>query len=102
NLDFAVQAQRIEDERAGEIVFAGAGRVAQDSLNELPPLPSNLRILPVSAGIENVGLKKLSMRRSPKDPEVWEIYVTARNYGARPQSVPMLIAFGGAPVGTPR
>jgi len=102
SFDFAERAQRIEGKQAGEIVFAGAGRVAQDSLSEMPAPPTNLRILPVQAAIDNVGLRKVTMRRVPADPELWEIYVTIRNYGARPRSVPLIVAFGGAPVGTKR
>lgn len=102
SFDFAERAQRIEGQRAGEIVFAGAGRVMQESLSEMPAPPANLRLLPVQGAVENVGLRKLSMRRVPADPELWEIYVTVRNYGVRPHAVPLIVAFGGAPVGTKR
>ncbi len=98
-LDFAAQALRLEARRPGEIVFAGAGRMAREALGELPPLPANLRVLPVSARIENCGIRKLTLRRAP-DPELWEIYVTARNYGHTPRTVPLYVLFGGAPVGT--
>jgi hypothetical protein len=102
SFDFAERAQRMEGQRAGEIVFAGAGRVNPESLAEMPAPPNNLRILPVQGSVENIGLKKLSMRRVPSDPELWEIYVTVRNYGARARNVPLIVAFGGAPVGTKR
>jgi hypothetical protein len=101
-LDFAVRAQRIEGKNAGEIVFAGAARLSQESVTEMPAPPNNLRILPLQGAVENMGLKKLSMRRAAADPELWEIYVTVRNYGVRPRSVPLMLAFGGAPVGTKR
>ncbi|MCZ2148622.1 MAG: BatA and WFA domain-containing protein [Bryobacterales bacterium] len=99
-LDFASQALRLEARRPGEIVFAGAGRMAREALGELPPLPANLRVLPVAAGVENCGIRKLTLRRAPADPDLWEIYITARNYGRTPRTVPLYILFGGAPVGT--
>lgn len=102
SLDFASRALRIEGQRAGEIVFAGVGRMSKETLSELPPLPANLRLLPVKGDIDNIGLKKLSLRRSPSDPEVWEIYVSVQNFSGRPRSVPMAITFGGAPVATKR
>jgi len=34
------------------------------------------------------------MRRSASDPDVWEIYVLARNYGAEPHQVSIALEFG--------
>ncbi|MBI3682221.1 MAG: VWA domain-containing protein [Acidobacteria bacterium] len=102
SLDFAAQAVRLEGRRAGEIVYAGAGRLAPETLAEMPALPANLRVLPVPSEVENCGLRKLSLRRAAADPELWEAYVTARNYGARPRTLPLTVSFGGAPVATRR
>lgn len=102
SLEFATQALRLEGKRAGEIVFTGSAHMMPESITEMPSLPRNLRLLPVKREVENCGLRKLSLRRSTNDPEVWEIYVTAKNYGTRPRSIPLLVAFGGAPVGTRR
>ncbi|MBL8176451.1 MAG: VWA domain-containing protein [Bryobacterales bacterium] len=101
-IEFAAQALRLEGKRAGEIVFAGSGRMMSESIAEMPGLPRNLRLLPIKREVENCGLRKLSMRRSAQDPELWQIYVTARNYGQRPRTVPLTVAYGGAPVGTRR
>lgn len=101
-LDFASQALRLEGKRSGEIVYSGPGRVAPDALRDLPNIPSNLRILPVRGDLENTGVRKLSVRRAANDPELWQLYVTARNYGRQLRSLPLVVTFGGAPVGTRR
>lgn len=102
SLDFASRAMRMEGQRSGEIVFAGVGRMSKESLSELPPLPANLRLLPIKGEVDNCGLKKLSLRRAPADPEIWEIYVSVQNYSGRARSVPLAVSFGGAPVATKR
>lgn len=99
-LEFAAQALRLEGKRSGEIVYSGPGRVAPDALRELPAIPANLRILPVRGDLENTGVRKLSVRRAANDPELWQLYVTARNYGRQVRSLPLVVTFGGAPVGT--
>lgn len=85
-LDFAIDAQRLQTDRAGEIVFAGAGRVSKEESESLTP-PANFRLLQIPSNGENVGLKKLGLRRSPNSPESWEAYVSVRNDGARPRDV---------------
>ena len=98
---FATQAQRLRAQRSGEIVFIGAGRISSDA----PPpvaLPRNLRVIPISGPVEHCGLRKMSVRRSLGDPDVWEIFVAVKNYGLTKRSVPLAIEFGGSPVGTRR
>ena len=36
------------------------------------------------------------------DPDVWEVFIAAKNYGAVARSIPMTVAFGGSPVATHR
>ncbi|MBI3209033.1 MAG: VWA domain-containing protein [Candidatus Solibacter usitatus] len=98
-LEFATQVLRLEGAHAGEIVFAGTGRMSRESLGEMPALPANLRVLGVRGDIQNVGLKRFAVQRAASDPEVWEIYVTAHNYGVKARSIPLNAAFGGAPAG---
>jgi hypothetical protein len=62
------------------------GRVEEEQ-SGLAAVPLNLRVLPVAIGHENVGLRKIGLRRSPAAPDTWEIYVAVRNYGARSQEV---------------
>ena len=106
-LAFAQQSLKLDVKRAGErlageIVFAGAGRIPSDASAAAATVPSNLRILPINGPTENVGLRKVGVRRSLTNPEVWEIYVSVKNYGASAHSVPLLVQFGGAPAGTHR
>ena len=92
-LEFAQRAQRLQSQRAGEIVFAGAARVPEEQA-EIDNLPANLRVLLSSAPQENVGLRKIGLRRSPSAPDTWEIYVAVRNYGAKPHDVDLELQFG--------
>jgi hypothetical protein len=100
-LEFAQQAQRLQSERAGEIVYVGAGRVpeAQAELTNLPP---NLRVLMSGAPQPNVGLRKIGLRRSPSAPDTWDIFVAVRNYGVKPYAVDLELQFGKSPVGAQR
>jgi hypothetical protein len=102
SMDFAQQALRLDAKRAGEIVFAGAGRIAQDTLAEMPAPPENLRLLPVRAAPDNAGIRKVTLRRAARDPEIWDVFVSARNYGSRPRVLPLTVSFGGAPMASRR
>lgn len=100
-LRFAEQAQALRARRAGEIVFVGAGRTPGDGALNLQP-PRNLRMLPVSGAISNCGLRKVGVQRSLDDPDTWEIFISAKNYGDAPRIAPLVVQFGGAPVGSKR
>jgi hypothetical protein len=97
NLDqamaFARRVQGQSGRRAGEIAFIGAGRTAEPDAGAPPP-PRNLRTLLAPDAIENCGLRKIGMRRSATDPELWEIYVSAHNYGTRAHQVNLSLDFG--------
>ncbi len=95
-MEFAERVQKLQSTRAGEIVYIGAGRIAGGE--EPDPVPSNLRVIPVSAPLENCGLRKIGLRRS--DPETWQIFVSAKNYGAQARTVALAVRFGGAPAGS--
>jgi hypothetical protein len=97
-LEFAERAQKLQPQRAGEIVFAGVGRVPEDEA--ALAAPSNFRMLPVNATQENVGLRKIGLRRSLTTPDSWDIYVAVKNYGARPHDIQLALQFGGAPAGS--
>jgi hypothetical protein len=36
------------------------------------------------------------------DPDVWEVFIAAKNYGSVARSIPLVVAFGGSPVATRR
>lgn len=90
----ATQAQRLEARQPGEIVYAGASRVAARD-PETIAAPPNLRVLPVEASVDNVGFTRLWLRRAEGQPDLWQVYVSARNYGRRARTVPVTLALGG-------
>jgi hypothetical protein len=93
-LAFARRIQAQGGRRAGEICFVGTGRSAQeDSTTPITP-PRNLRVILIPDAIENAGLRRIGMRRSNDDPDLWEIYVSARNYGTRPRNITLSLDFG--------
>jgi hypothetical protein len=100
-LEFAQDAQRLHSQQAGEIVFAGTGRVSGDKA-PLLNTPANLRMLPLTGPTEHCGLRKVSVRRSLTDPDSWEVFIVVKNYGERARSAPLGVQFGGSPVGTRR
>ncbi len=92
-LGFARHIQSQAGGRAGEIAFVGTSRTSEREA-AAPPPPRNLRVLLVADPIENCGLRKIGMRRSSADPGLWEIYVSAHNYGTQPRTVNLAIDFG--------
>jgi hypothetical protein len=111
NLDqafaFARQVQAQGGRRGGEIAFVGSGRIGQrDSPDQQIQTPKNLRYVPIADQAENCGLRKIGLRRSASEADLWEIYVSARNYGATPRPVSLVLGFGpsgdsaAVPVGT--
>jgi len=100
-LEFAERAQKLQSQRAGEIVFIGAGRVSEEEAG-LSALPANLRVISTNSTLENVGLRKIGLRRSPSAPDTWDVFVAVRNYGVRPQSVDLGLQFSKSPAGSRR
>ena len=100
-LEFAERAQKLQSQRAGEIVFIGAGRVTEEEA-ALSTLPANLRVISTNSTLENVGLRKIGLRRSPSAPDTWDVFVAVRNYGVRPQSVDLGLQFSKSPAGSRR
>jgi len=92
-LAFAKHIQAQAGGRAGEIAFVGTTRTAEREA-AAPAPPRNLRVLLVPDPIENVGLRKIGMRRAAADPGLWEIYVSIRNYGSQQRNVTLTMDFG--------
>ena len=105
NLDQAIamarQAQALGARRPGEIVYVGPGRTAPHQASSSLP-PKNLRVLAVADPVENCGLRKIGVRRSVSDPDVWDIYASVRNYGSGPRTLTLNLQFGGALAGARR
>ena len=96
NLDqamaFAHHIQMQDGRRAGEIAYIGPGRVSASEATVAPP--RNLRVVSVKDSAENCGLRKIGVRRSTSDPYVWEIYISAHNYGTAPHTLTLALDFG--------
>ncbi len=95
---YAQSAQRIQAHRAGEIVYAGPGKVDEESVSLVAP--QNLRVLATAAPQENVGLRKIGLRRSLTSPDTWEIFVAVKNYGVRAHEVDLGLQFAKSPAGS--
>ncbi|HUI77822.1 MAG TPA: BatA and WFA domain-containing protein [Bryobacteraceae bacterium] len=93
-LAFARRLQSQVGRTAGEIAFVGTGRTTEMDSAAMTAPPRNLRVIPVPDAIENSGLRRIGLRRSNEDPDVWEIYVSTRNYGAMPRTVNLAVDFG--------
>ncbi len=94
---FAEQLQRRAGGLAGEIAYAGPARVAGDA-SGLERVPANLRLLVTQAALNNVGIRKASVRRSLEDLGVWNILVTLKNYGSAPKNLVLGLSYGGVPM----
>jgi hypothetical protein len=96
---FAQQSQGQTAGRAGEIVYAGPGRIAaRDAANGIPRVAA-LRILNVADPDENCGLRSVGARMSQAQPGVWDVLLRARNYGSKSKTVQVTLNFGKAPAG---
>jgi hypothetical protein len=93
-LGFARRIQQQNGKRGGEIAFIGTGRMGELDPGAQLTVPRNLRVIPIADNIENSGLRKIGVRRSNSDPDLWEIYVSARNYGSRPHALTVSVDFG--------
>ncbi|HLK67439.1 MAG TPA: BatA and WFA domain-containing protein [Bryobacteraceae bacterium] len=93
-LAFARHVQSQGGGRAGEIAFIGSGRTSERDPEIAAAAPRNMRVLMVSDTVENAGLRKIGMRRSNTEPDLWEIYISTRNYGTRSRDVNLTIDFG--------
>jgi hypothetical protein len=94
---FAEQVRKLHSKRAGDVVYVGPGRIGERGRPVQTPV--GLRVIPVeSTSVENAGLTRIGLRRSPADPELWDVFVSVRNFGSAPRTVPLAIQFGGAPI----
>ena len=79
-LSFARQAQSWSGGRQGEIVYIGPRFIDNDAAS--PASMANLRVIPVDAGRENVGIRHIGVKRGEEDSNSWQATVTVKNYGA--------------------
>ena len=77
--------RRLHAKRAGDVVYVGPGRVGDAGMPVQTPV--GLRVTPDGIGrCRNVGLTRIGLRRSPSDPELWDVFVSARNYTSQPRT----------------
>jgi hypothetical protein len=93
-LAFARHIQMQEGRLAGEIAYVGAGRISETESTGAPP--PNLRVIPIPDPVENCGLRKIGVRRSAADRDVWEIYISTHNYGTVRRKLTLVLDFGPA------
>ena len=99
-LEFADRAQKLQSQQRRRNRLRGRGtRVRRRSGPDRRCRP-NLRVVTTSSTLENVGLRKIGLRRSPSAPDSWDIFVVVRNYGVRPQSVDLGLQFSKSPAGS--
>jgi len=99
-LEFAQQAQRLQTGRPGEIVYVGPGRITDNPEDLARRSVPNLRVLNIPDHVENCGLEKIGIERGASDPETWHILVGVHNYGARPRTIALSLAFEGRSIGS--
>lgn len=94
---FARRIQALHARRPGEVVYAGCGRVAEME-SAAPELP-RLRVLAVDGEGENAGIRKVGLRHSPAEADLWELFVAVRNYGRAARRLELSVVFAGSPAG---
>ncbi len=100
-LDFAERAQAMQGSNPGEIVVVGAGRIDPEK-STLSHQPKNLRFISVNSASENLGLRKVALRRSANAADTWEIFVSVHNYGLRAHNVDLAVQYAQTPIGSRR
>ena len=94
----ARHAQAREGRLPGEIVFIGTGRIAERDPGAASDAPRNLRVLSIPDVPNNVGLRKIGVRRPAAD--AWEIYVAVHNYSPARRKVAISASFSRMAMGT--
>jgi len=97
-LDQASAIQRGSGRSAGEVVYAGAGRVSADEDSLDLSKTKGFRLLPARGTVENLGIRRIAVHRAAEDAGVWRAQVTVRNYGTAGRVVPIEVRFGGSAV----
>jgi Mg-chelatase subunit ChlD/uncharacterized membrane protein len=93
-LKFSKQAQNWSGGQAGEIVYVGPQVTGDDPEDTL--MPTNLRAIAVEPDRENVGIRRLGVRRDQNDANGWQASIAVRNYGQQAQTVRLQTQFSGS------
>src|SRR5258708_35769160 len=66
-------------------------------------VPANVRVISIPSNGENVGLRKLGVRRATSPAtagaDAWEAFVELRNDGQKPREVTLLLQYAGTAAG---
>ncbi len=92
--EFANQTQAWSSGSGGDVVYIGPAISAEETPTS--KRPEHLRMVPVTARRENVGLTRLDVRRDVNGVTGWQATITARNYGSQAQSVRIESQFGNS------
>ena len=99
---FARQTLRLHSRRPGEIAIATAGRIADQTDAALAQQAEGLRILPLSESGNNIGIRRVGLRHSAVEPDLWEVLAVLHNYGDAAVEADLAMQFAGAPSGFER
>lgn len=89
---YAQQAQAWSGGQPGEIAYAGPKQI--DSADVTLHGVSNLRVLSIPLRRENVGIRRMTVKRGEDAADEWQATVTVRNYGSARRSVRVKTRFG--------
>ena len=91
-LSFAREALTWSGGASGEIVYIGS-RLTGDPTDDLNT--ANLRVIDVAANRQNVGIRRLGVKRSEDDSTTWQATVTLKNFGTTRRAVQLHAKFAG-------
>lgn len=92
--EFAHEAEAWSSGTSKEVVYIGPGIAAEET--PTAKQPDHLRVVPVSARRDDVGLARLDVRRDFSGNAGWQATITARNYGSQPRLVRIESQFEGS------
>ena len=91
-LSLSRQAQNWSGGALGEITYIGPQLASTDPG---AAQPSNLRVIPVAADRENVGIVQMNVQQVETETDSWKALVRIRNYGASARNVRLAMRYGG-------
>jgi hypothetical protein len=95
-LAFAHRAEALSGGKEGEVVYIGPRRIQKEGGSH--PNFLNLRTVDVPFNNENCGIRHVGIRRDDRNPSLWHVAVTVRNYGTRARSLYLRTRLGRSPV----
>lgn len=96
-LSFARQARDWSGGQPGEIVYIGPKLETDPEPDSAPARleVDNLRVIPISAERENIGIRSIAVKRSEDEANSWDAAVIVKNYGSQPRPIHLRAQFAG-------